>query len=457
MQELPGQHRGLLRTNLTREPDSHQGLHSAPPTTERKSAFSDFAPPPVRTIGLGDKLPPPRRPPSNEGSDSESADEEDASLKGLRTSDLLPDASHASRRPPIPGASTFSTVRIPVVAYSGVIAVAGSRVAVSHHHIKVYDLNISDQPLHHIDLKEAGYAKDPRVTCMGFRPVDEGVDPGERGRYVWLGTKDGSVWELDTQAGGVTGVRHQAHSAPVMHVLRSKRSMISIDENGKVLVYTADAGAGGCATMLMQGSTRVIRIAEKQSFARVFGGRLWTASGPGSASAESAGGAGRGPAIRVYDVMQLGNAPAARSLYALEPVGAVTSGTMLQTQPGRVFLGHEGGFVSIWELKSEDGGPACVEMVKVSTTDVLCLEGVGNRLWAGNRKGLISAYDVEPRPWIVTNNWKAHADLPVQKLIVDPFSIEKCARLLVLSIGRDEQARLWDGLLGVDWIGDSNV
>ena len=67
---------------------------------------------------------------------------------------------------------------------------------------------------------------------------------------------------------------------------------------------------------------------------------------------------------------------------------------------------------------------------------------------------MISAYDIEHRPWVVTNNWKAHESLPVLDLIVDPYSIEKCGQLSVMSVGRDEVARFWDGMLGINWIGE---
>ena len=97
-----------------------------------------------------------------------------------------------------------------------------------------------------------------------------------------------------------------------------------------------------------------------------------------------------------------------------------------------------------------------MEAVKVSTTDVLCLEGVHDRLWAGSRNGTVVAYQIDSKPWIMTNNWVAHEG-PVNKLFVDPYSIEKCGQLTVITVGRDEKARFWDGLLGLEWIGENTV
>ena len=117
-------------------------------------------------------------------------------------------------------------------------------------------------------------------------------------------------------------------------------------------------------------------------------------------------------------------------------------------QPGKRAVGRE------WSMGKPGGAPAqCVEVVKVSSSDLLSLEGVNDRLWVGSRKGLISAYDITTKPWTVTNCWAAHADLPVLRIAVDTWSMEKLNRLVVYSVGRDEQLRFWDGLLGVDWIG----
>jgi hypothetical protein len=77
---------------------------------------------------------------------------------------------------------------------------------------------------------------------------------------------------------------------------------------------------------------------------------------------------------------------------------------VLTSNPSLVYLAHEGGYVSIFDRDSL----ACLSVLKISSSDVLALEGVGDRLWAGYRTGMIHVYDVSTKPWTATNIWMAH-------------------------------------------------
>ena len=414
----------------------------SPANSVKLLGTSRLPPPPTRTIALGDKLPPARRPPSP-SSEEDSGDEDDSKS---RSADSLPDSSRSSRRPPVLSVYRYTERQIHVPAYTGHVAVSGEYVLVgSQSHVKVFNLSQSDSPLYSLHAKDVGL-KDLKVTAMEFRPSENPVDSGS---FLWLGTKDGHLLEMDIRTSFVVGTKLVAHSQPVSHIFRHGRSMITVDQGGKTLVFTPEA-----AHDLRLGMTqpRVVRIAEKQEFAKMLGGLLWTSA---RADMNSAGTLGKIPIVRVYDILSSGGSN--RSLMPTEHVGAVTSGTILHSQPGRVYLGHEGGFVSVWAADGGDGFPQCIEVIKVSVSDVLSLEGVNDRLWAGGRKGMISAYDVTMRPWVVTNCWMAHNDLPVMKLSVDHNGIKKIGRLRVISVGRDEQIRFWDGVLGSDWIGKSYI
>ncbi|KAF8519232.1 hypothetical protein BU17DRAFT_90184 [Hysterangium stoloniferum] len=118
-----------------------------------------------------------------------------------------------------------------------------------------------------------------------------------------------------------------------------------------------------------------------------------------------------------------------------ESLGAVTSGAVLPSHPNRVYLGHEGGFVSVWTEGTDtfDSGkvvPVYVGIVKISNSDVLALEGVLGKLWTGSRSGVIAAYSVDSgdersERWRTKNAWRAHEELPVSWITLDPFSIAK--------------------------------
>jgi WD40 repeat protein len=336
----------------------------------------------------------------------------------------------------------YDESKIQVPAHSGQVAVSGHLVIVaSNHHLKVFDLSVSDSPTWSLDTKSM-HMKDSKITTMEFRPAGRA---GDRGFFLWVGTKEGHLFEVDVRTGIVTGSKPAAHGHHISHIFRHGRSMITLDGAGKTLIFTPN---GEEDVELANSQPRVFRIAEKQEFAKMIGGLLWTST---RAVMTGSGPTSKVPIIRVYDVFTPGSI--GRSVQPIEHVGAVTSGSILSSQPQNVYLGHEGGFVSIWSIVTTDGIPQCIEVMKVSASDVLSLEGVGERLWAGGRMGTISAYDVVPRPWLVTNAWNAHPGLPVLRLATDPYSIEKLGRLCVVSVGRDEQVRLWDGLLGSDWIG----
>ncbi|KAK0490255.1 Endonuclease/exonuclease/phosphatase [Armillaria novae-zelandiae] len=423
-------------------PTLHSELPCPSPTTDRRVlGASRLLPPPTRTIALGDKLPPARRAAPSDSSDDDSEDED---LKGTGV-DMLPDSSQSSRRPPLmhevhEGYNIYS--KITVELYTGHVRMSGTHVVIGHSHkVRLYDLAVQDTPLWVLDSKEVG-VKGVTITSLEFRPARERHD---KGRYAWVGTKEGHILEVDIKSGQFTGAKLSAHLYGVIHLFRHGRSMISIDEAGKVLVFTPDSEDEDIK--LSHTQPRVVRITEKVDFAKLMSGMLWTASRSDKAGAKTPA---KTPIIRVYDIFTPGCV--GRTVLPTEHVGPVTSAAVLPSDPDRAYVGHEEGYITIWALNTEDRYPKCVEVMKVSMSDILCLEGVNNRLWAGSRSGTISAYDVVQRPWVVTNCWNPHPGMPVMKLQVDPLGLEYTGRLCVLSVSRDELLRLWDGLLSYDWI-----
>ncbi|KAF5363758.1 hypothetical protein D9756_001104 [Leucocoprinus leucothites] len=410
------------------------------PPERRPIGANKLPPPPTRTIALGDKLPPPRRPPSPESED-DSGEEDDPKANAA---DSMPDTTSSSRRPPVLSfrGEGRAEPKIHVHPHSGTFVVSGSNVVVGHgEKIKIYDLSLADSPILTLDTKDLG-VRDAKVTCMEFRPTAVKVD---RGALLWIGLKEGHLFEIDIRTGYVIATKHVAHPHPVTNIFRYGRSMVTLDEGGKTLIFSPDENGEDISLQYTQ--PRVVRTTEKQEFVKLLDGKLWTAT----RTEQHSHGHQRCPIIRVYDIFN----PAAatgRSLLPTEHVGSVTSATIIPSQQDFVYVGHEEGYISIWSLRTDDGYPKCVEVVRVATSDVLCVEGVNDRLWAGARSGMISAYDVSQKPWVVTNSWDAHPKLPVLKLSVNYNAVEKNGKLCVVSVGRDETLRLWDGLLSANWI-----
>lgn len=304
-----------------------------------------------------------------------------------------PDSTNANRRPP----SFVPDIKISGTSHTTAFAAHGRHVCTGTHCVKVYDTLMSDQPLYVVDLKETGLdfrVKENRVTAMCFRPAKNDADEG---RYLWCGTKDGHLWELDIKTGDITDTRAFVHSSAVSHIFRYKSWIMSLEESGKLHVFEAQENR-----RIPQ--CRTIRVQERFNFAKLIGGRLWTSTGPATRSTTNAA-ASRGPTIRVYDPCAPGNTlSAGTTVWPSEWTGAVTSATCMPMHPGTVYLGHEGGYVSVWDAEQLQ----CLQVFKISANDILALEGVGERLWAAGRKGMISVYDVSERPWRTTNVWTAH-------------------------------------------------
>jgi hypothetical protein len=405
------------------------------------SAISKLPPPPTRIIALGDRLPAVRPTLSDDDESEEFTEEEDPKTK---LANAMPDTSRSSRRRPVLNCHKYDTVQVQTQIHSAIICAAGHvYVTVTGHHVKVYDLSLSESPTLSLDHKDFGL-KELKATSLEFCPANAAQD---KGRYVWIGTKDGNMYELDVTTGELMGSRLSIHLNAITRIVRNGDKMISVDDSGKVTVWMP--GAAGEDLHITSAQVRHSRISDRQAFMEMLAGKLWTSA------RETTAAVARGPAVRIYDVLNPGSAT--RSVLPTEHVGAVTSGTILPSHPNHVYLGHEGGFVTIWSTTS-DGVPVCEEVMRISNSDVLCLVGINDRLWVGGRNGTIAVYNVESRPWVMTNNWVAHSNsqsvLPLQKIAVDPYSIDKIGRLCVYSVGRDDHVKCWDGLLGADWQGD---
>jgi WD40 repeat protein len=337
----------------------------------------------------------------------------------------MPDSSQSRRCPP--ALRSFLPVHVP--PHGAAVAVAGFWVCIAHATVEVYDIRRMPSPQFVLDLEHMGLdwrSKEPRITALEFRP---GETREEDGRYLWCGGKDGHLFELDVWTGNVTDVLIPSggHTLTVMHILRYGSSMLTMDESGKIIVFepTGDQLAAALSRF-----TRSHRVAEKQSFAKILGGHLWTSSGSGGGTGANSA---RNAPFRAYDLSATNFST--KHLFPNEPVGPALCGAIIPEQPDRVYIGHEGGSVSIWRYDVSTGQHICLQTVKLSASSVICMEGVSSRLWLGTRSGTITVCEVrEDSPWLVTNQWQAHGDSPVAHIAVDPYSITKACLVCMLGL-----------------------
>jgi hypothetical protein len=283
-------------------------------------------------------------------------------------------------------------------------AVSGHKLCTGGSTIKVFDLTLGDgKPVlvvepRHVGLESKG--KDIKMTAMSFRSPASSDDEG---RYLWCGTNVGHICELDTLTGEITDVKAGLHAASVTHVFRHDEWMVTLDELGKAHVFGPFAGGEELSRRQTNAPCRTLRTADRQNFATMLGGQLWTASGPAARSTTNS--ALRGPTLRVYDPSGVtsGNT-AGKTTFTSEWTGAVTAATVDPFDKRSVYLAHEGGYVSIFDRDSL----VCRQVLKISPTDILGLEYVGDYLWAGTRGGTINVYDTRTSPWTTINTWVAH-------------------------------------------------
>lgn len=411
-----------------RHPHQAQSLPVPVPASSEPRASSIPShiqpPPPMRTAGSDAKMPPRRAVRDDADSSSSSGDDDEPGIGHSSSShsgsssrgplsksapsslgtprhrntaifaDELPDGTHVNRRPPSFVPDCVASAKSPFQTF----AVAGHTIVTgSHDKCKVYRVGgMAHSGEKVCVVAEHGPSRETRVTALAFRPpcpspaeqqlgarIPDDRLPGEaeeEGRYVWCGTREGHVWELDTLEGCIVESRNNVHSGPVTHIVRVGDRMLSLDEGGKVSarlfmrflnipayqtdrdgcirvqqmsIWLPSKGPGTAYTGVhLTGQPHTQRISlDKSAYALVLGEQLWVCTGP--ASHETKHGTGKGPRIRIYNPFTDDRPFNATSKPVSMPpemaigVGPVSSGTIIPTKAELAYLGHESGHVSI--------------------------------------------------------------------------------------------------------------
>ncbi|KAI1103065.1 DNase I-like protein [Jackrogersella minutella] len=393
---------------------------------------TQFIPPPSRTHGRSmtvDRGPEraqaefydsPRRPGPSDV-DLRTSDSPHATSTGqVEIVNQYPDSTKINRRPPFikQGVHEISTKYD-----TRIFDVCGQYVCTTGHLTRVWSL--LDGEL----LMSLAHGEGIKATAVAFKPTS---DVQEEGTRIWIGNNIGEIIEADITSQSTIETKTNAHSRyELVKIFRHYNEMWTLDEGGTLHVWGPDSDG---APNLSLNPHQTYRLPKGHTFSMVVGEDLWHAAGK---------------EIRIFTPTAGGRNQLQvlmRPLVA-EGAGEVTSGTLLKSQPGKVFLGHSDGKVSIYSQKDM----TCLSVLNVSSYKINSLAGVGNDIWAAFNTGRICVYDVTESPWVIKKDWQAHNN-PAIKIIADPASFYKLDRLQVITLGADNTLKSWDGLLQEDFL-----
>ncbi|KAL4960991.1 putative inositol polyphosphate phosphatase [Aspergillus stella-maris] len=331
-----------------------------------------------------------------------------------------PDASNTNRRPPL---LRQGPREIHTRYDTRLMDVCGKHVCTTGYITRVWDLTTGEQ------MMSLSHGETVKSLSLAFKP---GTGLEDEGRRVWIGTNSGELHEIDVLTGSIVASRAYPSRREVIKILRHKKEMWTIDDEGRLLVWPPDES--GIPDLHYSYHNPHDRVAKGHTFSMVVGDELWLATGK---------------EVHIYrpDAHDDVSFRVLRKPLGSHHTSEVTSGAYTSRGGGRVYLGHADGKVTVYSTNNY----ACLNVVNVSVYKINCLGIVGDNLWAAYKTGMIYVYDTTTNPWTVLKDWRAH-DSPVCGFLLDTSSVWTLNRLQVTSLGTDNCIRLWDGMLEDDWL-----
>ncbi|KAB5575730.1 Endonuclease/exonuclease/phosphatase [Coniochaeta sp. 2T2.1] len=332
-----------------------------------------------------------------------------------------PDTSKTNRRPPYIKSGVHE---VPTKYDSRIFDVCGEKVCTGGTLTRVWSLLDGEM------LMSLAMGEGTKATALSFKP---GANVDEEGVRVWIGTSMGDIMEADIATQSIMPNKavavHGRHE--IIKIYRHYNELWSLDEGGTLHVWSPDSTG---VPNLANSPTQTFRVPRGHSFSMVVGDELWYVTGKD---------------IRVFLPSTGGDTQFQVLIRPLgqESIGEITSGTLLPSDPDKVFFGHNDGKISIYSRADY----SCLEVVSISTYKINSLGGVGTNIWAGYNTGRICVYDLGQTPWAVKKDWQAH-DNPIVRILPDRASCYKLNRYQVVSLGADNMVRTWDGHLQEDWL-----
>ncbi|GAA5851335.1 hypothetical protein JCM9279_001110 [Rhodotorula babjevae] len=359
----------------------------------------------------------------------------------------FPDASSATHTKPLLP-NERSKVSAVYYADMSVAAVSGDLVAVAAG-LRAELWSASNAMVGWCEAGMHGFGT-TEVTALCF---------SQSGRYLWVGSHSGQLFEFDTavftsrpsllSAISIPVVAHRADAhpagSPIMHIFRSSATeMCTIDAAGTVVVWLPDPRLGKLASL--HSHSKVLRVPHGAAFVKIVAERVWASWD----LYPSATGAHKTCVLRAFDAsgtVAVHEGECSWTIDMRDGLGKVTSGCCVPAHPELNFFGHDSGHISVW--RREDCKLLGVKKVSLVAVTALC--SPSRFLWAGFDNGMMEIFDVAGADWRVVKRWRGHRGT-ILSLGLDPSSLWTASCLRVYSAGADLTIRFWDGLLRQDWI-----
>lgn len=335
---------------------------------------------------------------------------------------VYPDLSEASRKKPFINGRDR---RIPT-GHRGTIraiAIQGACLATGAHETRIWNTDTS-QCLYSIDANP-GETND-KVSALAFAPPRHPRDEGTR---LWIGHRDGELLVVDTLSGRTIEKMQQQQQAITAMLRYRNTELWTIDESGLLCIWDAyDMHIKEQRMVMPRSVTALLRDRD-----------LWMASGrtlqmfPEHGSSTHRGDQEEEKRIRIPN--DLGN---------------ITQMATMSHHPGKVFVAHDNGKVSIWDAFTLEKR----ETMMVSMYGITAMVAVGEYyLWMGYNTGMIYVYDTRPERWVVIKAWRAHHSAIVSLQVEDIGIALGDETVQVVSADSHGYVALWDGLLPEHWKG----
>lgn len=300
-------------------------------------------------------------------------------------------------------------------------------------------------------------SKELRVTTLAFAPsvihaAGDGMHPVAEGmRYMWYGTANGHLAEVDLANGTISAVRANVHTGAIVMLARVGRSMVCLDDTGKISAWVP---RGDEPLSLANSHPRTQRIPfNKGSYASMAMAQLWvcyTVQMPKSSPMQAPM---RVVNVRVYNPISddrpfnATSRPLVIPASACVNIGPVTCSAVLPAATDRVYLSHESGHLSVWSLSQY----VCLGVHHMFLTPITSMGAVHDMLWFGLRDGFIRVYNMSGPEPVEIKGWEAHRDTVIF-MRKDRYGFRSTPGMLqIMSIGADNAAHVWDAMLTDEW------